>query len=111
MLKVLSIYLTGVLFVFCVFSISCSTPEKNKRVVVKKGDGNQDDEDFADVQGIVDGNCNVSGCHDGGGLRKFDASNFKDSAALTRIENGSMPPKPRTLDPDDKSALIAYLEN
>ena len=111
MLKVLALYAKGFLFVVCVFLVGCGNGgDKKRRVVVNEPGG--DDEAFADVEDIVDGNCNTPGCHDGNGLRSFDASNFKDSAAAARINSSSspMPPRPRKLAPADKDALLAYLE-
>ena len=63
---------------------------------------------FLQIKAIVDSDC--GGCHNGSGQRKFNSANFKSSTAAKRIKNNSMPPPPRELSPENKTALLTYLE-
>ena len=62
-----------------------------------------------DVKTKVAGNC--GNCHNGivQPLNLNSAATFKQAKVLKRINEGSMPPAPRTLNGDDKALLVKYL--
>lgn len=59
------------------------------------------------IKPLVDANC--GGCHNGTTEPAFTSgAQFKASQAKAKIESGAMP-KGKTLDPDVKTKLLAYL--
>lgn len=66
------------------------------------------DPEFDQIAGIVQSECGP--CHNGSNQRQWNQFNFKLSAAANRIKQGTMPPPPRTLSEENKTALLAYLE-
>ncbi len=63
---------------------------------------------YAAVAPIVNKNCGT--CHNGSTHPLKLDSGAKLKAAAGRIRNGSMPPAPRKLTPDDKTKLLEYVE-
>lgn len=65
-------------------------------------------DDWNAIKKVVDAACGK--CHDGTNQKAFDSdTRLRSSKALTRLENGTMPPGGK-IDPTNKSRLIAYLK-
>jgi uncharacterized membrane protein len=92
------------LFVLALVSVGCGGGYEST-----SSPGPVNDPEYESVRAIVDANCGT--CHNGSThpLKLQSSADFKQAKVKARIESGSMPPPPRSLNASDKSQLLGYL--